>query len=112
MMVFQRDTTAAARGERVTGLVKPSSLVQDAGWGDSWGIFLDEFDKTSGSEFIRLQLFDLVNTIYETKSQLCLSTNFTKYEFSKFFGDHIAWRIFNHCHWIELGRDAQNPVAA
>ena len=103
MTTFQRDTTAAARGERVLGLVSPRSVKQDAHWG-TWGIFLDDFDKVSGSEFIRLHVFDFVNAVCETKTQLVLSTNMTKAEFAKFFGDALKWRIENHCHWVEVAR--------
>jgi DNA replication protein DnaC len=110
MPEFQRDTTAAARGEYVRGLVKPESLAQDSSCGCRWGIFLDDFDKVSGSEFIRLLLFNFVNSIYVTKTQLVLSTNMSKLEFAKFFGDAVSWRIQEHCNWVELVRDKTAAV--
>jgi DNA replication protein DnaC len=110
MPKFQRDTTATARGEYVKGLVNAHCIVQDRHW-VKWGIFLDDFDKVSGSEFIRLQLFDLVDTAIQHKTQLSLSTNMSKSEFLKFFGDHIAWRIFKHCVWAELAREPE-PVSS
>jgi len=102
---YQREVTAAARGERVT-VVKPDSL--DNGWGIRWSIFIDDFDKVTGTEFIRIQLHDLIDAIVKPRTpstQLVLSTNMNKAEFSKFFGDAIAWRVFQHCHWVAMERE-------
>ena len=76
MMRYQNDSTAVARGESISGpFVKPSTIYANAQSKIRWGIFIDDFDKCSGSEFLRLQLFDLVNTIYETGSQFVVTTN-------------------------------------
>jgi chromosomal replication initiation ATPase DnaA len=102
---YQRDVTTAARGERVT-VVNPNSLDND--YGIRWGIFLDDIDKITGSEFIRLQLFDLLNAVTKERTpttQLVLTTNTRKDEFLKFFGDAIAWRVFKHCLWVSMERE-------
>jgi len=107
-MQYQRDVTAAARGERVR-VVSPDCFDRDAGWGCRWGVYLDDVDKVTGSEFIRLQLFDLLNCITTARTpptQLALTTNMRKAEFSKFFGDAIAWRVFKHALWVSMERTA------
>ncbi len=104
MMQYQHDATAVARGESVGVFVRPHSIRNEAELKLHWGVFLDDFDKVSGSEFIRLQVFELVNAICETDSQLVISTNMNREEFAKFFGDHIAWRVLKHCTWIEMNR--------
>jgi chromosomal replication initiation ATPase DnaA len=106
MPTYQRDVTATARGEIIRGLIKPQSLYDCAQLKITWGIFLDDFDKVSSSEFIRLQVFDLVNAICENNSQLVISTNMNKPEFAKFFGDAVAWRVFKHCAWVGMERAA------
>jgi DNA replication protein DnaC len=111
MTKFQHDTTSAARGERIVGLVRANSILTDAKIGCKWGIFLDDFDKVSGSEFIRLHIFEVLNNVAETNSQLVLSTNLSKLEFTRFFGDHVAWRVFGHCKWVEMLRE-QTPANA
>jgi DNA polymerase III delta prime subunit len=106
-MRYQSDVTAAARGERVS-VVSGSSLENGSVWGIKWAIFLDDIDKVTGSEFIRLQLFDLLNAACEERTpptQLVLTTNMRKPEFGKFFGDAIAWRIFKHCVWVPMERE-------
>jgi DNA polymerase III delta prime subunit len=105
---YQREVTAAARGERVPGLVSPWLVTSAADMGLRWAVFLDDLDKVSGSEFIRLQLFELVNAVCEVRTpstQLVLTTNMRKPEFEKFFGDAVAWRIFKHCHWVPMERE-------
>jgi DNA replication protein DnaC len=106
---YQRDVTQAARGERVPGLISPLVVTSSAVHGIRWGVFLDDIDKVSGSEFVRLQLFDLVNVVCERRSPntlLTLTTNMRKDEFAKFFGDAIAWRVFQHCLWVSMEREA------
>ena len=106
---YQRDTTTAVRGEHVSGLVRAQSLKTDAAHGVRWGIFLDDVDKLTGSEFIRVQLFDLFNAACEERNpstQVVMTTNMSKVEFARFFGDHIAWRIFKKCAWVAIERAA------
>ena len=106
---YQRDATAAARGEHVSGLLRAQSLKTDAAHGVRWAIFLDDVDKLTGSEFIRVQLFDLFNAACEQRepsTQVVMSTNMSKLEFGRFFGDHIAWRIFKYCTWVGMERAA------
>jgi DNA replication protein DnaC len=110
MTEFQRAMTAKARGETANA-VSANSLRNAAGWQGRYSLFLDDFDKVSGSEFIRLQLFEVINAATETPTQLALTTNMRKEEFARFFGDHIGWRIVGHCTWIEMARKA-NPVPA
>jgi len=103
---YQRETTAAARGDYVPGLIKPEVLA-DSNHGIRWGAYLDDVDKISGSEFIRLQLFDLISAVCEERTpetQLVMSTNMNKAEFKKFFGDHIEWRVFKKCRWVAIER--------
>jgi chromosomal replication initiation ATPase DnaA len=102
---YQRDATAAVRGEYIYGLVKAESLATCAAYKIRWGIFLDDLDKISGSQFIRDDLFNLFNAVHEEPtSQLVLSTNMNKAEFARFFGDHIAWRVFAKCAWVPVER--------
>jgi hypothetical protein len=106
-MQHQQDATAVARGEYVPGLVKPSVL--DNPHGIRWAVFLDDVDKFSGSEFIRTNVFALLNAICDDRKlpvQLCLTTNMSKPEFNKFFNDTIGWRIAKHCHWVSIERAA------
>lgn len=106
-MQYQSDATAAARGERVT-VFKGSSIDNCYEWNIRVGIFLDDVDKVTGSEFIRLQLFDLLNAATQERTppvQLVLTTNMRKPEFIKFFGDAVAWRITKHCLWVPLERE-------
>jgi DNA replication protein DnaC len=110
MPKFQRDTTAKERGERVTGLVSPHCLVNDRHW-VKWGIFLDDFDKINGTQFITVKLFDLVDTIATTKTIFSMTTNMSKKEFGKFFGGHIERRVLQHCTWIELNREQETVPA-
>jgi hypothetical protein len=103
---YQRDATAQARGEQNLSVPKPE--VFDIGLkGVQFSFFLDDFDKVTGSEFIRLQLHDLIDAIVKPRTpanQLVLTTNMNKAEFAKFFGDAISWRVNNHCHWVALER--------
>jgi ABC-type Fe3+/spermidine/putrescine transport system ATPase subunit len=106
-MQYQRDVTAASRGERVYALIKPSDFDICAAHKIKFAVFLDDVDKISGSEFIRLQLFELIDTVVQTRTpttQLVLSTNMRKDEFAKFFGDAIAWRVFKYCAWVQMER--------
>jgi hypothetical protein len=109
---YQRETTAVAKGDYVPGLIRPEVLA-DSNHGIKWGAYLDDVDKISGSEFIRLQLFDLISAVCEERTpetQLVMSTNMNKEEFKKFFGDAMAWRVFKKCRWVAVER--QQPVAA
>jgi hypothetical protein len=105
-MQYQSEATAAARGERVL-VVKPHCFDQDGRWGCRWGVYLDDVDKVTGSEFIRKQLFALIDAAQKTRTlstQLVMSTNMNKVEFSKFFGDAIAWRVAKYCLWVAMER--------
>jgi DNA replication protein DnaC len=106
MKEYQRNLTAIARGGRLPyAFMSPDSPSRMR-----WRIFLDDFDKCSGSEFIRLELFELIDNVYKSGSQLVLTTNMDKQEFKKFFGDAIAWRITKHCVWVpmmETGKESQ-----
>jgi hypothetical protein len=106
-MKYQTDATAVAKGEYVSGLVKPNVL--DNPHGIRWAVYLDDVDKLSGSEFIHRNVFDLLNAVCDERplpTQLVLTTNKTKPEFSKFFGDAVAWRVFKHCAWVSIERTA------
>jgi chromosomal replication initiation ATPase DnaA len=106
-MQYQSDVTAAARGERVS-VVRPEAFDNDARLGIRWGIFLDDVDKVSGSEFIRLQLFGLLNAATQERTpttQLVMTTNMRQGEFAKFFGDQNAWRVVKHCVWVPMERE-------
>src|SRR6266404_2147681 len=48
-MQYQRDVTAAARGERVYGLIKPTDFDICAAHKIKFAVFLDDVDKISGS---------------------------------------------------------------
>jgi DNA replication protein DnaC len=102
---YQADATAVARGEyRICPSPRVLSNAQVHGL--RWAVFLDDVDKVSGSEFIRLQLFELVNAICEqANSMLVLTTNTNKAEFAKFFGDAIAWRVVKKCAWVSMERE-------
>jgi hypothetical protein len=105
MMRYQSNTIAVATGGTISGsFMRPSSIMRNNQF--FTGFFIDDFDKCSGSEFIRLNLHDLIDTIYDTESQLVLSTNMNKIEFAQFFGDAIDWRIKKHCTWVEMARAA------
>lgn len=107
-MQYQYDCTALARGERVPGFIK-ANVFSDNSHGILWAVYLDDIDKISGSEFIRLQLFGLLNAVCDDRNQpaqLVLTTNTRKDEFAKFFGDAIAWRVFKQCTWVSMERDA------
>jgi DNA polymerase III delta prime subunit len=105
-MKFQRDATAKARHEAHGPVFEPEWL--ETPWHDiQWSVFLDDVDKVTGSEFIRLQLFALVDAVVQPRTpttQLVLTTNMRKDEFTKFFGDAIAWRVFKHCSWVAMER--------
>jgi len=108
-MKYQKDATAVARGENVYGFMRPSTVLNLAELGFRCSVFMDDLDKISGSEFIRLQLFDLLNAVCAQRTpstQLVLTTNMRKDEFTKFFGDAIAWRVFQHCLWVPMEREA------
>jgi MoxR-like ATPase len=112
MREFQRNLTAQSRGEAVSGLVTAASLRRGPSISIRWSVFLDDFDKISGTEFARLELLDFINAAVTTGAQLSLSTNMNKAEFGKFFADTIAWRILKHCTWIEMTREPRNPAKA
>lgn len=100
MIELQRELTRAARdGE--------SALPQEIQnrWREYF-IYLDDVDKVTGSEFIRLQLHELFDNIYlrGPRVHLVMTTNMTKTEFAGFFGDAIAWRVERHCEWLDFGR--------
>jgi len=104
---YQRDATAQARG--VEGLTVVKSAWFETDWPIRFSIFLDDLDKITGSEFIRVQLHELIDAVVKPRTpaaQLCLTTNMRKDEFGKFFGDAIAWRVFKHCVWVPMERDA------
>jgi DNA polymerase III delta prime subunit len=105
VMKYQRDATSQARGIEGLTVVKPEWF--ETGWKIQFSVFLDDADKVTGTEFIRLQLFGLIDAIVQPRTptpQLVLSTNMRKDEFSKFFGDAIAWRVFKHCMWVSMER--------
>lgn len=108
-MKFQRDATAKARGVEGVSVFQPDWLASP--WRDiQWSVFLDDIDKVSGSEFIRLQLFELVDAVCAERNpstQLVMTTNMRKDEFAKFFGDAVAWRVFKHCVWVPMEREPQ-----
>jgi chromosomal replication initiation ATPase DnaA len=106
-MKYQADVTAVKTGEYVRGLVKPDVL--DNPHGIRWAVYLDDVDKLSGTEFIHRNVFELLNAICDERplpTQLVLTTNKTKAEFSKFFGDAVAWRVYKHCSWVSVERAA------
>jgi hypothetical protein len=76
--------------------------------GIRWGIFFDDIDKVSGSEFIHKEIFGLLNAVTtqrEPPTQLVMTTNMRKDEFAKFFGDAVARRVFQHCLWVSMERE-------
>jgi DNA polymerase III delta prime subunit len=106
-MQYQDDVIRLSRGERVQGFVKPS-VFSDNAHGILWAVYLDDIDKISGSEFVRLQLFGLLNAVCDERNQpaqLVMTTNMNKVEFKKFFGDAIAWRVFQQCLWVSMERE-------
>jgi chromosomal replication initiation ATPase DnaA len=106
-MQYQDDVIRLSRGERVQGFVKPS-VFSDNAHGILWAVYLDDIDKISGSEFVMLQLFGLLNAVCDERNQpaqLVLTTNMNKVEFKKFFGDAIAWRVFQQCLWVSMERE-------
>ncbi len=106
-MQYQREATAAARGEQ-TRFVSPQTVIDSAAQQIRWSFFLDDIDKLTGSEFIRLQLFELVDVMCAQRNpptQLCMTTNMRKDEFKKYFGDAIAWRVQKHCLWVPMERE-------
>jgi len=108
-MKYQKDATAVARGESVYGFMRPSTVLNLVDLRFRCSVFLDDMDKVSCSEFIRLQLFEFIDTICTERTpptQLVMSTNMNRTEFSKFFGDAIAWRVFKHCVWVPMEREA------
>ena len=111
MREFQRSLTAKSRGEGVSGLTTAASLRRGPSISLRWSVFLDDFDKITGTEFARLELLDFVDAVVETNAQLALTTNMNKAEFGKFFADTIAWRVLKHCTWIEMAREPSNPAA-
>lgn len=106
---YQHDATTVARGERVAGFVRPQEIETAQSWGMRWSIFLDDLDKISGTEFIRKELFCLIDAATQERTlttQLVITTNMNKLEFAKYFGDHINWRVAKHCNWVQLEREA------
>jgi len=104
---YQGEMTRSARGERVPGLFRTSAL-SDSAHGIKWAVFLDDIDKVSGSEFIHrelLDLFDAVCTQRTPSTQLVLTTNMSKAEFKKFFGDAIERRVTAQCLWVSMERE-------
>jgi DNA replication protein DnaC len=103
---YQRDATAQARGDESVTVVKSKWFETD--WKIQFSVFLDDVDKITGSEFIRVQLHELIDAVVQPRTpttQLVLSTNMRKDEFGKFFGDAIAWRVFKHCMWVAMERE-------
>jgi DNA polymerase III delta prime subunit len=108
-MQYQRDATAKARGDSTVRVFDVSWL--DSGSQDiQWSVFLDDVDKLTGSEFIRLQLFGLIDAVIQPRTptpQLVMTTNMRKDEFKKYFDDAVAWRVFKHCLWVPMERGDQ-----
>jgi hypothetical protein len=107
-MQYQSDVTAAARGERVS-VVRPHCFDNDAKCGVRWGVYLDDVDKITGTEFIRKELFALIDAAQKERkpsTQLVMTTNMRKDEFAKFFGDAVYWRVNQYCHWVSMERES------
>jgi GTPase SAR1 family protein len=103
---YQEDATRVARGERVSGFIRPSDIALPI---VRWTIFLDDVDKVTGTEFIRKELFNLIDASVQEKkltTQVIITTNMSKPEFAKYFGDHIHWRLAKHCTWVAVERGA------
>jgi DNA polymerase III delta prime subunit len=103
---YQRDATAYVMGDRRVSVVKAEDF-EIGLTGIQFSIFLDDLDKITGSEFIQLQLHDLIDTIVKPRkpaNQLVITTNMRKDEVAKFFGGAIYWRVHKYCHWVALER--------
>ena len=61
MREFQRNLTAQSRGEAVSGLITAASLRRGPSISMRWSVFLDDFDKVTGTEFVRLELLDFID---------------------------------------------------
>ncbi len=106
-MKYQKDARAVECGGSVYGHMRPATVQNLADCGCRCSVFLDDIDKVSGSDFIKRELFDFIDTICTERTpatQLVLTTNMNKAEFAKFFEDAIAWRVAKHCHWISVER--------
>src|SRR5690242_416611 len=63
-MQYQRDITAKKRGD-FRGSVFEADWLQSPWKNIQWSIFLDDVDKVTGSEFIRLELFGLIDAVVQ-----------------------------------------------
>jgi DNA polymerase III delta prime subunit len=106
---YQHDARAWQMGDRSVSVVKPQDF-EIGLTGIQFSIFMDDFDKITGTEFIQLQLHELIDTIVKPRTpanQLVITTNMRKDEFAKFFGGAIHWRISKYCNWVALERGDQ-----
>ncbi len=64
---------------------KPRLTSVELRQGTRYSIFLDDIDKARPTEYTAEQFFDLVNTVYEHKHQLVVTTNLSTDELQKHF---------------------------
>jgi hypothetical protein len=64
-------------------------------------LFVEEWDKVSGTQFQLLSLFDTLDAITSAKGQLVLTSNLTWADFAAAFGG-TSWRIELNCWIVEM----------
>jgi DNA replication protein DnaC len=92
--------------ERAHELISPDQLQADE-WGRPSNLYIDEFDKASGSKDTYTRVFDLVNLCYEFPARVSLftTTNLNSDEFLEEWGAALYRRIQEISPFIHLYRE-------